>query len=104
MVTVLDRPLRRVVTIGDAAYVVTISNDGLRLVQKGHRKGVEISWQDVLEGEPMLRAQLQKSLDASGGKPKAKAEASSGATPPAQSGPAAPEHPAAPARGAKRAR
>jgi hypothetical protein len=103
MVTPLDRPLRRAVTIGDAPYVVTISNEGLKLVQKGHRKGVEISWQDVLEGEPTLRAQLQKSLDASGTAPKAKAAASH-AAPTMRSEPAEHEHSGAPARGSRRAR
>jgi hypothetical protein len=100
MVTPLDRPLRRVVTIGDVPYVVTITSEGLKLVQKGHRKGVEISWQDVLEGEPTLRAQLQKSLSASGDAKVATRRAATNA----ESETAERQHPGAPARGSKRAR
>ena len=39
MTTKLDKPVRREVTVGDVAYTLTIDPDGLKLVQKGHRKG-----------------------------------------------------------------
>ena len=42
--TKLDKPLRREVQIGDKAYTLTIDPDGLKLVEKGHRKGIEKSW------------------------------------------------------------
>ena len=62
MTTALDRPLRRAITINGEPYVVTIAPEGLRLVRKGHRKGQEIPWQDILSGEVALRAQLVGSL------------------------------------------
>jgi len=48
--TKLDKPLRREVQIGDKAYTLTIDPDGLKLVEKGHRKGIERSWVSVASG------------------------------------------------------
>jgi hypothetical protein len=62
MTTALDRPLRRAVQIDGAPYVVTIHPDGVRIVAKGHRKGVEVTWQQILAGEVALHAQLAGSL------------------------------------------
>ena len=42
MTTKLDKPLKREVQIGDKAYTLTIDPAGLKLVEKGHRKGVEV--------------------------------------------------------------
>ena len=47
MTTKLDKPLKREVQIGDKAYTLTIEPDGLKLVEKGHRKGVEVSWTEI---------------------------------------------------------
>lgn len=49
--TKLDKPLRREVQIGDKAYTLTIDPDGLKLVEKGHRKGVEVSWDSLANGQ-----------------------------------------------------
>ncbi len=49
--TKLDKPLRREVQIGDKAYTLTIDPDGLKLVEKGHRKGVEVSWSSIASSE-----------------------------------------------------
>ncbi|MGN7725112.1 hypothetical protein ACTJIL_04705 [Luteimonas sp. 22616] len=49
--TKLDKPLRREVQIGDKAYTLTIDPDGLKLVEKGHRKGVEVSWASLANSE-----------------------------------------------------
>ncbi|GAA3918617.1 hypothetical protein [Luteimonas lutimaris] len=49
--TKLDKPLRREVQIGDKAYTLTIDPDGLKLVEKGHRKGVEVSWAALANGQ-----------------------------------------------------
>lgn len=42
--TKLDKPLRREIEIGGKAYTLTIDPSGLKLVEKGHRKGIEVSW------------------------------------------------------------
>jgi hypothetical protein len=50
MATKLDKPLRREIEIGDKAYTLVIDPQGLKLTEKGHRKGQELSWNDVLGG------------------------------------------------------
>ncbi|HET6602971.1 MAG TPA: hypothetical protein VFG21_01985 [Xanthomonadaceae bacterium] len=49
--TKLDKPLRREVDIGGTAYTLTIDPEGLKLTQKGHRKGIELNWKQVLDSE-----------------------------------------------------
>jgi hypothetical protein len=56
--TPLERPLRRLLVVGDEAYTLTIDPQGLKLVKKGHRKGLELYWVDVLNGDAALAAAL----------------------------------------------
>ena len=51
MTTKLDKPLKREVHIGDKAYTLTIDPAGLKLVEKGHRKGVEVEWAEIAARE-----------------------------------------------------
>ena len=51
MTTKLDKPLKREVQIGDKAYTLTIDATGLKLVEKGHRKGVEVDWSEIAARE-----------------------------------------------------
>ena len=44
------------------AYTLTIDPDGLRLVEKGRRKGLELTWTALLSGDAALAAALQGSL------------------------------------------
>lgn len=62
MTTKLDKPIRREVTIDERAYTLTIDPDGLKLVEKGHRKGQELRWKDVVNGDAAIAAALQGSL------------------------------------------
>lgn len=48
MTTTLERPLARELLLGGEAYKVVISPDGLRLTRKGHQKGVEVTWDNIL--------------------------------------------------------
>jgi hypothetical protein len=41
--TKLEKELKREIAIDDKAYVVTISPQGLKLTEKGRRKGQELS-------------------------------------------------------------
>jgi hypothetical protein len=54
--TKLDKPLRREVQIGDQAYTLTISPDGLKLVEKGRRNGLERSWNELLGSDSGVSA------------------------------------------------
>ena len=62
--TKLDKPLRREVQIGDKAYTLTIAPEGLKLVEKGHRKGMDLAWTDLVNGDAGLAAALQGSTGA----------------------------------------
>jgi hypothetical protein len=48
MATKLDKSLRREIEINDKAYTLTIDPNGLKLTEKGHRKGHELTWKQIL--------------------------------------------------------
>lgn len=60
--TKLDKSLRREIEIDDRAYTLTIDADGLKLVEKGHRKGYSLRWRDLVSGDAALSAALTASL------------------------------------------
>lgn len=60
--TPLDKPLRRALDIEDRAYTLTLDPHGLKLVEKGHRKGLELAWRDLVNGDAALAVALQASL------------------------------------------
>ena len=63
MVTLLDKVLKRQVTVDGADYTVVIDPDGLRLIAKGRRKPeVDLRWLDLLSGEAALATALNASL------------------------------------------
>jgi hypothetical protein len=63
MPTPLDKPLKREVTVGGTVYTLTIDPQGLRLVQKGKRKGIELTWEGVVGGDAALAVELRASLN-----------------------------------------
>jgi len=62
MTTKLEKPLKREIVINGEPYVVAIAPDGLKITQKGHRKGVELAWKDLVSGEAALATSLNASL------------------------------------------
>lgn len=44
----LDKPLRREIQIDSRPYTLILNPRGLRLSAKGHRRGVEVGWGEVL--------------------------------------------------------
>ena len=60
--TPLDKPLRRELDIGGRAYTLTIDPQTLKLVEKGRRKGIELAWTDLVNGDAALATALQASL------------------------------------------
>ena len=64
MTTRLDKPLKREVDIDGRPYTVTISPDGVTVVEKGKRLGQELAWRDIVNGDARLRRDLTISLDA----------------------------------------
>ena len=67
MATVLDKELKRQVTIDGVDYTVAVDPDGLRLTGKGKRKPeVELRWRDLLSGDAAMAAALNASLSKKG--------------------------------------
>ena len=64
MATKLDKPIKRELEIDGTTYMVTISPEGVKVVEKGKRKGHELSWTALVSGDAALAAGLQASLEA----------------------------------------
>jgi len=62
MATKLEKPLKREIMIGEQAYMLTIDPQGLKLVVKGKRNGIELAWQAIVSGEAALATALNASL------------------------------------------
>jgi len=61
--TVLDKELKRQVTVDGADYIVALDTEGFRLTGKGKRKpDVELRWRDLLSGDAAMAVALNASL------------------------------------------
>jgi hypothetical protein len=67
MATKLEKSLKRELEIDGQAYMLTIAPDGLKLVEKGRRKGLELAWKDFVSGDAALAAALNASVGKSTG-------------------------------------
>jgi hypothetical protein len=63
MATPLDKPIKRELEIDGKPYMVTVSPEGVKVVEKGKRKGHELSWSALVSGDAALAAGLRASLD-----------------------------------------
>ena len=64
MATKLEKPIKRELDLAGVLYTVTISPDGVRVVEKGKRKGREVSWETIISGDAELTQALRISVDA----------------------------------------
>lgn len=64
MATRLTKPLKREITVGERNYTVTLTPEGIKAVEKGHRKGYELTWEAIVTGEASLAQDLRISVDA----------------------------------------
>src|SRR5215469_1903527 len=62
MATLLERTLKRELSIGGRAYILAISPDGLKLTLKGRRKGLELQWDALVSGDAALAVALNASI------------------------------------------
>ena len=63
MATVLDKELKRQISVDGAAYVVALDPEGFRLTGKGKRKPeVELRWRELLSGDAAMAVALNASL------------------------------------------
>ena len=60
--TKLDKPLKRELRIKKLSYVLTIDPVGFKLTKKGRRKGIDIRWQDLANGDAAMAAALNASI------------------------------------------
>jgi hypothetical protein len=68
--TPLHSTLKRALTIDGREYVLTLTQDALKLTLKGKRNGVELPWTQLVNGEAALAVALHASLGAFATKPK----------------------------------
>ena len=62
MTTKLHQPFKRELEVNGEKYTLTVSPDGFKLVTKGKRKGVELSWASILGGDAALATALNATL------------------------------------------
>ena len=62
MATALNKELKREVIIKDKPFTLTLGPTGLKLTQKGHRNGVDLTWEDIVGGDAALAAALNASV------------------------------------------
>jgi len=63
VVTVLDKELKRQITVDGVEYTVTVGPDGFRLTGKGRRRPeVELRWRELLSGDAAMAVALNASL------------------------------------------
>ena len=60
--TPLNKPIRRALDVEGKTYTLTVDPRGLKLMEKGHRKGIALTWRDLLNGDAALAVALQASL------------------------------------------
>ena len=62
MTTRLDKALKREIEFEGIAYTVTLSPQGLKIVEKGKRLGQEHKWNDLIGGGLPLAQGLRESI------------------------------------------
>jgi hypothetical protein len=64
MAVKLEKTIKRELTLADRTYTVAIAPEGVKVTEKGKRKGREISWASIINGDAQLAEDLKISLDA----------------------------------------
>jgi hypothetical protein len=62
MATKLEKALKREIQIGEQPYMLTIDPQGLKLVPKGKRNGLELAWSALISGDAALATALNASV------------------------------------------
>ena len=65
MTTKLQRPFKRELEVNGEKYTLTLDPEGLKLVAKGRRKGIELKWEALVGGDAALATALNASVEAS---------------------------------------
>lgn len=67
MATKLDKTLKREIDIEGQPYILAIDPQGLKMTVKGRRKGLELTWKDLVSGDAALASALKASIGAAPG-------------------------------------
>ena len=67
MAVKLEKTIKRELTLDNRTYTIAIAPEGVKVTEKGKRKGREISWRAIISGDAQLAEDLKISLDALGG-------------------------------------
>jgi hypothetical protein len=62
MTTQLNKTLKRELEIENRRYVVTLTPESLKITLKGHRKGIELQWRELVSGDAALAVALTASV------------------------------------------
>ena len=62
MTTKLNSAFKRELHVNGEKYTLTVSPDGFKLVLKGKRKGIELSWTAIVGGEAALATALNATI------------------------------------------
>jgi hypothetical protein len=62
MATKLTKSIKRELDLNDMTYTITIAPEGLKIVEKGKRKGQEIGWGELVRGTVTLGQRLEDSI------------------------------------------
>lgn len=62
MTTKLNAPFKRELDLNGDKYTLTVTPEGFKLVAKGKRKGIELQWASLVNGEAALASSLNASL------------------------------------------
>jgi hypothetical protein len=63
MATKLEKTVKRELEIDGKPYMIAISPEGLKVTEKGKRKGLELSWKALISGDAALATALNASLE-----------------------------------------
>ncbi len=62
MTTKLQNPFKRELEVNGEKYTLTVSPEGFKLVLKGKRKGIELAWSAIVNGDAALATSLNATL------------------------------------------
>jgi hypothetical protein len=63
MATKLESTLKREVEVDGSPFTLTLTPEGLHLVPKGKRKGIDLTWSGIVNGDAALATELRASLN-----------------------------------------
>jgi len=68
MTTKVQKPFKRELEVNGEKYTLTIDSDGFKLVAKGRRKGIELRWESLVNGDAALASALTATVAGSSGR------------------------------------